>query len=80
MSRPAVVYLVMICVLILGLWAVLEIGNNYLSAPEDMAGKWQIQSASASDPLGPGMNVEQSGKFFQAPCVQIPYPRVEVSV
>jgi hypothetical protein len=64
-SRPAAVYLAMICVLILGLWAVLEIGNNYLSAPEDMAGKWQIQSASSSDPFGPGMNVEQSGKFFQ---------------
>jgi hypothetical protein len=64
-SRPAVVYIVMVCVLILGLWAVLEIGNNYLSAPEDLAGKWQIQATSANEPLGPGMNVEQSGRFFQ---------------
>jgi hypothetical protein len=61
-SRPAVVYLVMIVVLIVGLWLVLEIGS-YLSTPEDLAGKWQMPSADAIG--GPGFNVEQSGKFFQ---------------
>ncbi len=69
MSRPAVVYLVMIVVLISGLWTVLEIGG-YLSAPEDLAGKWQIQSIDTGprgqrELGGPGLNIEQSGLFFQ---------------
>jgi hypothetical protein len=63
------VYLVMVVVLIGGMWAVLGIGG-YLAAPEDLAGKWLIQPA---DPVsehrsivrGPGLYVEQSGRFFQ---------------
>ena len=33
-------------------------------APEDLAGKWRIQS-TAPDRLGPDLNIEQSGRFFQ---------------
>jgi hypothetical protein len=63
LSRPVVVYLVMIVVLVAGLWTVLDVGGH-LIAPEDLAGKWQVQSADG-DPRGPGLNIEQSGKFFQ---------------
>ena len=62
LSRPAIVYLTMLAVLIAGLWTVLAIGRQ-LDAPSDLAGKWQLT------PIGPGpaqtLNVEQSGKFFQ---------------
>jgi hypothetical protein len=63
LSRPAVVYVVMLVVLVAGLWTVLSIGRH-LHAPRDLAGKWQLI------PLSPGakpqlMTVEQSGLFFQ---------------
>jgi hypothetical protein len=56
----------MVLVLIGGLWTVLEIGG-YLVAPEDLAGKWQLQSTgpTSDEVKGPGLNIEQSGKFFQ---------------
>jgi hypothetical protein len=60
MSRSTVVYLVMLVVLVAGLWIVLEIGAR-LSPPEDLAGRWSVQSTG-----GPvGLIVEQSGRYFQ---------------
>ena len=70
MSRPALVYISMILALIAGLWLVLEIGRYLPDAPEDLAGKWQIKPTSGDaggqgGPQGPGLNIEQSGNFFQ---------------
>jgi len=63
LSRPAAVYLVMLVVLIAGLWSVLAIGRH-LTAPEDLAGKWQLTPVSAASPAQI-LTVEQSGRFFQ---------------
>ena len=63
MSRPVVVYLVMIVVLVAGLWAVLEMGAT-LSPPEDLAGKWHLEP-TAIGLEGAGLIIEQSGRFFQ---------------
>ncbi len=63
MSRPAVVYLAMIVVLVAGLWAVLAIGSH-LVAPEDLAGKWKLQSTIHGIP-DENANIEQSGRFYQ---------------
>ena len=57
MSRATTVYVVMIVALVGGLWAVLSIGGR-LSAPEDLAGRWELSPGQA-------VSVEQSGKFFQ---------------
>jgi hypothetical protein len=53
----------MLLVLIFGLWAVLAIGAR-LSAPEDLAGKWQLQSQVRGIP-DDTLTIEQSGRFFQ---------------
>jgi hypothetical protein len=63
LSRPLIVYLVMIAVLVIGLWTVLALGRN-LSAPEDLAGKWQLHSAVHGIP-DDTLAIEQSGRFFQ---------------
>jgi hypothetical protein len=53
----------MIVVLIAGLWAVLAIGSH-LVAPEDLAGKWKLQSTIRGIP-DDNLNIEQSGRFYQ---------------
>ncbi len=63
LSRPAVVYVVMLAVLIVGLWAVLAAGRH-VHAPRDLAGKWQLTPLSP-DAKPQVMTVEQSGLFFQ---------------
>lgn len=63
LSKPVVVYLVMIVVLVGGLWAVLALGGN-LSAAEDLAGKWELHPIAGGSE-GKTMNIEQSGEFFQ---------------
>jgi len=63
LSRPAAVYLVMIVVLIAGLWAVLAMGSH-LVAPEDLAGKWKLQSIIHGIP-DDNLDIEQSGRFYQ---------------
>ncbi len=62
-SRPTVVYIGMLLVLVIGLWAVLAMGAH-VSAPEDLAGKWQLQSTVRGIP-DDTMTIEQSGRFFQ---------------
>jgi hypothetical protein len=71
MHRATVVYVVMIVACAAGLWAVLSIGGR-LRAPEDLAGKWTLSPGFIASgpampiaPYGPGMTVDQSGRFFQ---------------
>ena len=62
MSKPTLIYLVMVVVLAGGLWAVLAVGKT-LNAPADLAGKWlahPVEGDAAAD-----MTVEQSGRYFQ---------------
>jgi hypothetical protein len=70
MHRATIVYIVMIAACTAGLWVCLSVGND-LVAPEDLAGKWTLASGSAAGPAipmapyGPGMTIDQSGRFFQ---------------
>jgi hypothetical protein len=70
MNRATIVYIVMIGACAAGLWVVLAAGSN-LVAPEDFAGKWTLASTTPAGPAipmapyGPGMTVDQSGRFFQ---------------
>ncbi len=63
MNRAVAVYVAMIVFLVGGLWAILAVGSA-LEAPTDLSGKWQL-SPVGPDAWGPGMDVEQSGRFFQ---------------
>jgi len=70
MHRATIVYIVMIIACAGGLWAVLSYGGT-LTPPEDLAGKWTLTPATAAGPFirlapyGPGMTVDQSGRFLQ---------------
>jgi hypothetical protein len=65
LNRASIVYGLMILLSASGVWAVLSLGQN-LTAPEDLAGKWTLESRLVSTRPGGGeMTVEQSGKFFQ---------------
>jgi hypothetical protein len=64
-NRASIVYGIMILLSASGVWAVLSIGQG-LVAPEDLAGKWTLESRLPGTQANPHeMTVEQSGKFFQ---------------
>ena len=70
LNRATVVYGGMILSCAAGLWVVLSMGER-LVPPEDLAGKWSLEPrnlAAGTAPkaaFGPGMDVDQSGRFFQ---------------
>src|ERR1700722_13009944 len=65
LNRGTIVYGSMILLSASGVWAVLSIGQG-LVAPEDLAGKWTLESRLPGTQANPHeMTVEQSGKFFQ---------------
>ena len=69
MSRAAVVYILMFVGLVAGMWVILPLGEA-LSAPYDLAGRWDIEpdltmGPRVGPPLGRTMEVEQSGRFFR---------------
>jgi hypothetical protein len=65
MLRGYIVYILMFAALIVGLWAVLNLGST-LQAPAEIAGQWNVRWETAS-PTGGGfagtMSIEQSGRF-----------------
>jgi hypothetical protein len=64
-NRATIVYGIMILFSASGVWAILSFGQR-LIAPEDLAGKWTLESRRDTTQPAPGdMTVQQSGKFFQ---------------
>jgi hypothetical protein len=61
LKRAANTYILMSLFCAAGLWVILAYGGTQV-APPDLAGKWKLAEPAA---LGPTMNVEQSGRFFQ---------------
>lgn len=64
MGQSSYVYIFWLVILAAGLWIIIGFGS-LLHAREDLAGEWQITPevpASATDTRG--MNVEQSGQYF----------------
>src|SRR5258708_33610234 len=68
MNRATIVYGAMILGCALGEWAVLSFGERIV-APEDLAGKWTLVSrlpaGAKGAAFGPGITIDQSGRFFQ---------------
>jgi len=67
MSRATGVYISFFIALVAGLWAIIAVGSR-LQPPEDLAGKWKIVASSGGSlpvPDADGMNIEQSGRFFE---------------
>ena len=66
MSRATVVYLSMIGIGALGLWVVLELGDDQ-RAPIDLNGEWSLsrQDAATGSPLAQRLTIEQSGQFLR---------------
>jgi hypothetical protein len=84
-NRASIVYGIMILASIAGVWAVLAVGKG-LMPPEDLAGKWSLESRLGPNrpeiqeaALGPGMTVDQSGKFFQVSFENGPKLNLELS-
>lgn len=66
-SRATIIYLAMLALFGVGLWAILSVGSIWLRAPEDLSGQWQVHAldAGADDIPLLTMSIEQSGKFFK---------------
>lgn len=67
MSRANGVYLAFFVALVAGLWAIIAVGSR-LQPPQDLAGKWKIVAGPGGSlpvPDADGMNIEQSGRFFE---------------
>ncbi len=69
MRRSTVLYLVTLPVLALGIWLVIQVGTR-LSAPRDLSGVWQIESANPvlATSGGPSktLKIQQSGRYLSA--------------
>jgi hypothetical protein len=61
MNRASVAYVVVCTVFALGIWAILEVGTAFLTAPRDLDGRWKAENA----PEAPGFSISQSGKFVR---------------
>lgn len=66
MSRPTLVYIIMLAVCAGGVYAIMRVGAN-LHATPDLTGTWEVADAAkaAADAAGPTLSVEQSGRFVQ---------------
>ena len=62
-SRATLVYLLMLLVFGLGLWAILSVGAIWLRAPEDLAGRWELIGPEGEQ-SATEMRIEQSGRYF----------------
>jgi hypothetical protein len=68
MKRATSVYVIMLIVFGIGLWAIITTGSVFLRAPYDLAGIWELRPQQASDNSGKvrELNIDQSGRFFRA--------------
>jgi len=64
MRREYWVYIFMAVALIAGLWAILAVGGD-LTAPADLAGRWELIPLDERTATPAEMIVEQSGRYFQ---------------
>ena len=68
MSKPTLVYAVVLVACVGGLWGILRAGSH-LSAVSDLTGQWTIedgpQGPSGLQQLGGAFAVEQSGQFIR---------------
>ena len=69
MSKPTLVYTVMLAACAGGMWGILRAGGS-MPAVSDLAGEWKITSGpmgpdiGGMERLGDTMTIDQSGRFF----------------
>ena len=63
LNRASLMYLVVFSVFALGVWAILELGGEYLIAPRDLAGQWTLNDVPEEQPAG--FSIEQSGQYVR---------------
>lgn len=64
MSKTTTLYLSMIVVFIVGLWAIVQAGRG-LRAPHDLAGTWSVAENSDVQMPAKTLAIAQSGKFVK---------------
>ena len=69
MNRASLAYLAVCAIFALGIWAILEMGTAYLTAPRDLQGRWGLEDAgtpqSDAATAAEGFSISQSGKFVR---------------
>lgn len=63
LNRASLVYLVAFSVFALGIWVILELGTAFLTAPQDLAGRWALADAPAGQ--AEAFSIDQSGKYLR---------------
>ncbi|HSZ58040.1 MAG TPA: hypothetical protein VK797_20420 [Tepidisphaeraceae bacterium] len=63
MRKTQVIYLVTMLMFAAGMWAVLRIGSE-LRAARNVAGEWQLNTASQATNLPERLTIQQSGRFL----------------
>jgi hypothetical protein len=61
MNRASLVYLVVCTVFAFGIWAILEVGTAFLTAPRDLDGRWKPENVADTQ----GFSISQSGRFVR---------------
>lgn len=63
MNRASLVYMTVCAIFAFGIWAILEAGTAYLTAPRDLQGQWVLEDAGAQQ--GDEFSISQSGEFVR---------------
>jgi hypothetical protein len=63
MNRASLAYMAVCTIFALGIWAILEAGTAYLTAPRDLQGRWILEDAGAQQ--GDEFSISQSGEFVR---------------
>ena len=63
MNRASLLYMAVCAIFALGIWAILEAGTAYLTAPRDLQGRWLLEDAGAQQ--DDEFSISQSGEFVR---------------
>lgn len=65
LNRANSVYLCVFAIFVLGIWAILDLGSAYLTAPRDISGSWRLINPPSAPDSAAGFSVDQSGRYVR---------------
>jgi hypothetical protein len=65
LNRANSVYLCVFAVFVLGIWAILDLGSAFLTAPRDLSGTWRLVNPPSTADALPTFSIDQSGRYVR---------------
>ena len=65
LNRANSVYLCVFAIFVLGIWAILDLGSAFLTAPRDLSGTWRLVNPPAPPDTTAAFSIDQSGRYVR---------------